>query len=375
MNAKASSQGGLIRLALTHLKNFIEKEYSSEGYDIDGIIDAILQNKVNVYHLLDSFISYIQSTKEGITANSITVYVAGLRSYFAYHDVDIIPSKFKRRVMLPRIYREDEQPLDVSDIREILLACNNRRLKTYLLVLASGAMRTVEALAIRVKDIDFDSNPTKIHLRKEYSKTRIGRDIYISDEATQELKHWLDFKYNNPDKPERKLNENDLVFTVYRNAGRPEILYQKLFREFRRLLKKIGMDSRKEGGINGRHKVTLHSFRRHAKTVIATQTNSDYSEYYLGHSKSPYWTMKESERKEIYAKNCMPFLRFLDYGALENTSKGIINQLEQKEKEIVYLRERDVKHELEMKAMNERLEKLDRVVNKIDKLEKELGIV
>ena len=196
---------------LNHLSNFIKVSYPN--YDIDSIIDAMLQNKINVYQLLDNFISYVQSIKEGITANSLSVYVAGLRSYFSYYDIDIIPSKFKRKVFLPKIPREDEQALDSSDIRKILLNCSNRRLKTYLLILASGGMCTVEALAIRNKDIDFDSNPTRIHLRKEFSKVKIGRDIYISDEATEYLKNWLDFKYNNPKHPRVKGND-DLIFAV-----------------------------------------------------------------------------------------------------------------------------------------------------------------
>ena len=44
---------------------------------------------------------------------------------------------------MPKLYREDEA-LDASDIRKILLSCNNRRLKAYLLVLASGGMRAIE---------------------------------------------------------------------------------------------------------------------------------------------------------------------------------------------------------------------------------------
>ena len=73
---------------------------------------------------------------------------------------------------MPKSYREDEEPLDASDVRKILLSCNNRRMKTYLLVLASGGMRAVECLAIRLKDLDFTISPTKIHIRKEYSKTK-----------------------------------------------------------------------------------------------------------------------------------------------------------------------------------------------------------
>lgn len=96
---------------------------------------------------------------------------------------------------MPKLYREDEEPLDVKDIRKILLSCNNRRLKAYILILASGATRAKEALAVRLKDIDFSVNPTKIHIRKEYAKTKVARDVYITDEATQYLKQWIDWKY------------------------------------------------------------------------------------------------------------------------------------------------------------------------------------
>jgi hypothetical protein len=47
---------------------------------------------------------------------------------------------------MPKLYRVDEQPVDAEDIRKILLSCNNRRLKSYLLILASGAMRARELL-------------------------------------------------------------------------------------------------------------------------------------------------------------------------------------------------------------------------------------
>ncbi|CAN5546996.1 hypothetical protein BH18THE2_BH18THE2_40910 [soil metagenome] len=52
-------------------------------------------------------------------------------------------------------------------------------MKAYLLVLASGAMRATEALAIRVKDCDFSVSPTKIHIRKEYAKTRLSQPSKI----------------------------------------------------------------------------------------------------------------------------------------------------------------------------------------------------
>ena len=97
-----------------------------------------------------------------------------------------MPSKFRRKIRMPKLYREDELPIDAEDIRKILLSCNNRRLKSYLLALASGAMRASELLATRVKDYDFSVSPTKVHIRKEYSKTGVARDT-----AYTALLHYL----------------------------------------------------------------------------------------------------------------------------------------------------------------------------------------
>jgi hypothetical protein len=81
-------------------------------------------------------------------------------------------------------------------------------------------------------------------------------------------------------------------------------------------------------------KNTLHSFRRFCKTVISDQTNQDYSEWFLGHSKSPYYTKKGPDRREIYANKCMKYLTFLDYTTLESAGKNIESKLQEKDAEI-----------------------------------------
>jgi hypothetical protein len=114
-----------------------------------------------------------------------------------------------------------------------------------------------------------------------------------------------------------------------------------------------------------RRKITFHSFRRFAKTVIANHTSTDYSEWFLGHAKSPYFVQKEFDRRMLYATRCMPFLTFVDYSQLEhdankkqsdleslmmkdaNKDRDIENlrqQLQDKDKEIQMLRQRDSLH-------------------------------
>ncbi|HEX7178678.1 MAG TPA: site-specific integrase, partial [Nitrososphaeraceae archaeon] len=345
-------------IGLTHFNNFIIKRYNNnenqnQNLDCESILNPLSANEISVYDLLDSFVSNILEDRKGISPKTVSLYVSAIRSYLAYYDIDVIPSKFKRKVKMPKFYREDEEPIDVADIRKILLSCNNRRLKTLILVLASGGMRVTEALATRYMDLDFSVSPTKIHLRKEYSKTKVARDVYISDEATAYLKQWLDWKYNNPIK-EREFKKEDLVFTVHtsepRKAGMRG-MYVKVWQEFQRLLTIAKMDDRKGDDsdsntntananaiiLRNRRKITIHSLRRFVKTVISEQAGQDYSEYFLGHSKSPYWTMKEAKRREIYKTSIMKYLTFLDYSTLETTGKNIEAKLNEKDKQIQIL--------------------------------------
>jgi integrase len=55
-------------------------------------------------------------------------------------------------------------------------------------------MRAVEALSTRTKDIDFDSNPGKLFVRGEFTKTKTDRTIFLTKEGIRQLKSWLDYK-------------------------------------------------------------------------------------------------------------------------------------------------------------------------------------
>jgi integrase len=364
-NSKYSA--GVYGTGLVYFSSFLT--YKGLNHTPETILEPLGKNEINIYELFDRFVAFLVSTRLSIP--TVRLHVAAIRSYLAYHDIDVTPSKFKRKVRMPKLYREDEQPIDAEDIRKILLACNNRRLKSYLLVLASGGMRAIEALAIRLKDCDFSFSPTKVHIRKEYSKTRVARDIYISDEATKYLKQWIDWKYRDKgDELTKKKDPNDLVFGVYNtvNEPNPHNLYPKMLGEFERLLTVVGLDERKEEGRRSRRKVTLHSLRRHAKGVISNQVNQDYSEWYLGHSKSPYYTLKESERREIYATKCMKYLTFLDYQMLEATGKNIEAKLTEKEREIEMLRQRDSTNTDAIASLSDKMHELMMKVQELEKL-------
>jgi integrase len=343
------SSGKMYLTGLVYFQNFLSNKFPRQS--VEDILLPISEQKIDLYKLFDGFVAFLLSFK--LSASSIKLYVVALRSYFAYYDIDVVPSKFKRKVKMPKAYREDEEALDVQDIRNVLLSCNNRRLKAYILVLASGGFRAVEALAIRLKDIDFSSSPTKIHVRKEYAKTRVSRDVYISDEATKFLNDWVKWKYRDKgNKWTKTPAPDDLVFRAYDVTydSDPRYIYVKIISEFQKLLIIAGLDGRKEDGLGRRRKITLHSLRRFVKTVISDQVGQDYSEWFLGHAKSPYYTKKEIDRREIYATKCMKYLTFLDYTTLEARGKGIEAKLREKDRELHDMKE---KYENEIESIRE----------------------
>ena len=187
----------------------------------------------------------------------------------------------------------------------------------------------MEGLAIRIKDIDFSYSPTKVHIRKEYAKTRVARDIYISDEAAEYLREWIDWKHRYKQTPAKL--EDELVFGV-RQSTNPRELYKAIQHEFSKYLQLAGFTERKDD--SNRHKVTIHSFRRFVDSTITDLAGKDYAEWFLGHSKSPYYTKKEAQRRESYAAKCMKYLTFLDYSFLEAAGHSTEARLQETAKEI-----------------------------------------
>jgi integrase len=373
LSAKARKSSGTSKtfyFVLDKFNDYIIKRYNGK-YDIQTILPILEKKEIDVYSLIDTFINYLQTeTRNGpnLTPKTITVYITAVRSYLQYNDVDIHPQKFKRKVVLPTLYRTDEEALDANDIREILNHCSNKRLKAYLLVLASGGMRAVEGLAIREQDLDFSginfadqndkSEPAGVTIRKEYSKTKTERKIFISNEAARYVHQWITWKYRN-----RPRNEEDLIFSkvIYLDTEHHPIgLYDRILDEFQKVLQLSGpaLAARKKEGVHNRRRYTLHSFRRYVKTVIANQVNTDYSEWFLGHRKSPYYNNTDEQKKNIYKEKCMKYLTFLDYPTLSASARSIEDKLAQKDRELLDLRRREQSTEARMAELEQKYDDL-----------------
>ena len=335
---------------LKTFKKFVEDKYS---LGLEDLILKIKKNKADPYRLLTEYTQYLG--KRNISTLTIKQRVVTVKNFLEYNDIDISPRRFKLKVKLPRIVRRNKEATSKEDIVEILNAASDIRLKTFIMVLAATGMRAGEALSICIKDFDFDSNPSKLSVRGEYTKTRTARTIFLTDEVSHQLKSWLDYKYRtrrvchkgeqdgktiseyrSPTK-----NNTDLVFAVYQDIDKPNYLwlYNDLLKSFQLTIDRIGKGAREDGN-ERRRQITLHSFRRFVKITISDLGYGDYSEYFIGHSGSTYWRKKDSEKAEIFRK-IEPYLTFLNIHQLERQGADIQTKVEELEELNQSLRHRD----------------------------------
>lgn len=321
--------------SFVHFQRFLDNKFS--GNNPDSMLEKLLSNQIDLYELLEGFISSLVGSPK-----SIRIHTEAIKSFLEYYDIEISSKKFKKRCRLPKVYREDEEALTADIIRQILLSCNNRRLKPYILTLATGGLRAVEGLSIRNRDINWNTKPVTIHIRKEFTTTKTARFCYVSDETAHHIKQWQEWKYRKRRRPgvQKYSQPDDLVFTIYTNqtkqGERPQLLYNKLNLEFIKVLDAAGLSEKKDGSV--RRKFTLHSFRRFTKTILSDNISQDYSEWFLGHAKSSYW-VRDLEHKAAEYIHVMKFLTFLDYSVIESTGKDIQNQLSDKDREIQTLKD------------------------------------
>ncbi len=334
---------------LNNFKTFIMK-YSNLK-DLDHTLSQIHNKQKDPYHLLNSYCAYLVSTH--VSASYIKNCIITVKNFFEYYDVELSPRKFKMKLKLPRVVKRSKEALSKEDIVDILNFCSDIRLKTYVMLLASTGMRAVEALSIRIKDFDLQSNPSNLFIRGEYTKTKPDRTIFLTSELSKQISSWVDYKYrkrricysrNNKAvteyrTPEKK--DTDLLFAVHQSIinPKPKNLYHSLVGSFGKTLDRIGKGEREDSN-ERRREITLHSFRRFVKTTISDLGYQDFSEYFIGHSGSTYWTKKESEKAEIFQK-IEPYLTFLNVHQLERQGADIQSRVDELEELNESLRERD----------------------------------
>ena len=178
---KATAGQYLNRLGV--FSSFLNKEF--DGLTIDSLVNKIKEKIVDRYGVLSAYSAYLRNCN--LSTITIKQRVVTVKNFFEYCDVDVNQRRFKIKVRLPKAVKRNKEAISKEDVIDILNQCINVRLKTYVMLLAATGMRAVEALHIRLKDIDFDNKPARLFVRGENTKTKTDRTVFLTEETANQL--------------------------------------------------------------------------------------------------------------------------------------------------------------------------------------------
>jgi len=168
---------------------------------------------------------------------------------------DILPKRIVVKVpdSLPRA-------MDPEDVRRLLSVIDHSRDRAMVLVLLRTGMRIGELLHLMVREVNLKEQRVEIY---EAEKTRVGRVVYLSEDARVALRAW--FKERDPEKK--------LVFYA---QGRCSMGYNNARQRFGKYLAKAGLTHRG---------YTLHCLRHTcASELLNAGMRLECLQQLLGHS-------------------------------------------------------------------------------------------
>jgi len=152
--------------------------------------------------------------------------------------------------------------MDPDDVRQLLAVLEDVRNRAMVLILLRTGMRVGELLNTIMEDVNLKERRIEIY---EAQKTRVGRVVYLSDDALKALKAWLEVR-----KPDR-------TYLFYaQGKNRQRMTYPTVRAMFVKILEKAGLS----------HKgYTLHCLRHTCATdLLNAGMRLECVQQLLGHS-------------------------------------------------------------------------------------------
>lgn len=308
--------------------------FLKEKYNCDEVQLAFrIENKeLDIYHILSEYVIFLD--KKSIKPKTIRLWLSVVKGYFSYMGIDVFAEKCKQIVKLPKVKRFKKEAL-TKEILIKLLHNLDTKLQTAVLVGVSSGMRVGEISGLKLSDIEFNLEPVKINVRAETSKSGEDRETYISKEASDALKDYLQRFFGwredstNPKLQllrifgrTNRIRERDNRLPTPEEQLSEAILLQKaLIRKIKKVpdLNKLAR--------NGRRVIHFHAFREFFYTAVSNVSGSNFAHALMGHHEylDTYYTLTEKEQISLYKKS-EPYLTVSDYTKIEKSLETIQNK-------------------------------------------------
>ncbi len=173
---------------------------------------------------LEAFIEHEQD--RGLMISTVRTRLHCVNAFLGY----LIEAGVIRRDVLARRIRLRKpetlpRAIDPEDVKALLSVINNPRDRAMVMVLLRTGMRIGELLSTRMQDLHLKDRRVDIY---EGEKNRIGRVVYLSEDAMKALKAWI------------KVKDSHKVFLFYA-TGKNAMSYTSAYLMFKGYLTKAGL--------------------------------------------------------------------------------------------------------------------------------------
>lgn len=290
-------------VAFTSLKlfdYFCQSQRVSKEEMIKKYQDWFEQTKPDIRSIcmsLDKFVQFMNkdqnkslmgAASKKKSPKSIRLYFGFIKSYLRIaHGVRLSVEDIQDYIQFPKPRKEQRRPLSLKQLREIMNNASPQRKALYYVLVSSG-LRLGEALTLTKRNFHFNENPVRVTLEAENTKTKEGRETYISSEAVEKLKPLLE-----------GLNDHQPIFTKHDKLNLAVSYEDKIFSYLR---EKLGMTERYPNSI--RFVVNIHSMRAYFHTKASQKHGSDYANALDGHGAylKQYYREDPKERAKKYSE-------------------------------------------------------------------------
>jgi integrase len=299
------------------------RKFLDENYNMDELQlqEEVKNNKTDIYKVLSDYVIFL--SKSGIYPRTVKQWFSGVKSYLTHIGIEIYNEKCKQRVRLPKIHKIRKEPLTRDLIIRVLNVLPFKLRTVFYVAIASG-MRIGEIAELRLSDIDFTNNPTKIFIRAETTKTREDRETFLTTEATSVLKDYLNryFTWKETDSNlnlqkvkifgRTSLAKRKILPKIDEQRGSVDILEQSL-NNYLKNIPDLNIKMR-----NGKRLIHYHALREFFYTTVSNTVGSNFAHALMGHHSylDTYYSLSEKDQIKMYLK-CEAHLTMSDFTKIE----------------------------------------------------------
>jgi integrase/recombinase XerD len=142
---------------------------------------------------VEAFVEHEQDRGNKIT--TIRTSLVSVQAFLRYlvEEGIVSPDIFGRRIRL-QLPERLPRAMEPDDLRKLLSVIDDTRDRAMILMLLRTGMRIGEVLTTKVIDVHIKERRIEIY---EAEKNRLGRVVYVSDDAMDALKTWLKMRDSN----------------------------------------------------------------------------------------------------------------------------------------------------------------------------------